>query len=72
MRYRRVDGDTPKASAAPLLPAINPLVISTTSEMCSLSASANAPSPRESAAWSFLNLHPREIHFSGESEKLVF
>src|SRR5258707_13524400 len=41
MRFRRVEGGTPKASAAPPLPAINPLVISTTSEMCSLSASAS-------------------------------
>src|ERR1700693_3099959 len=41
MRFRRVDGGTPNTSAAPPLPAINPLVISTTSEMCSLSASAS-------------------------------
>jgi hypothetical protein len=41
MRFRRVDGGTPKTSAAPPLPAINPLVISTTSEMCSLSAWAS-------------------------------
>jgi hypothetical protein len=41
MRFRRVEGGTPKASAAPPLPAINPLVISTISEMCSLSASAS-------------------------------
>jgi hypothetical protein len=41
MRFRRVEGGTPKAFAAPHLPAINPLVISTTSEMCSLSASAS-------------------------------
>lgn len=41
MRFRRVEGGTPKASAASPLPAINPLVISATSEICSRSASAS-------------------------------
>ena len=41
MRFRRVDAGNPRTSAAPPLPAISPLVICKTSEMCSLSASAS-------------------------------
>ena len=61
IRFGRVDGGTPKASAVPPLPAINPLVIPKTSEICLFRLRpACTLFPRQSADWSFLNLHPRE------------
>jgi hypothetical protein len=54
MRFRRVEGGTPKASAAPHFPAINPLLISTISEMCSLSAPAGVHTlPRSESGLEF-------------------